>query len=296
MFTVETFLCTCIQKVIYKKDIDDMSLSFSIRKYLTDSLKVKKSFSDIFIFYYHNDEKISYKILKLAEDARSHLQNFFQVSFTPKIVIFLYPNQFEMEKAFERPLPNDHCCFVPVKGETSLITFTSKINQKSLNQILVHEISHIFFTNITGNYEINDIQQIMPVWLDEGLALYLDSQFRYNMKKIEERRFSLFTKHSTDYFPNLTQLYTYFNHLDSEKEFGIRGQMAYAYSYFCVVKLIKTFGERRIVDFIKFLSPKKNFSDIFFSFFQFSLETFNEKMKQFVIEHDKSKSENFSLL
>lgn len=241
--------------------------------------KYKKN--DLFECHFNqSDEKYHLVIEKEIKEVIVYLKSFFKIETVPEITIFLYHNIEMMNKAFKRTLPSDQCCFVPIKDKKSLITFTSKIEKTSLKQVLAHEISHIIFAKLSGNREVNDIQQTIPVWLDEGLALYVDRKYRANIKQIELKRRELFKKSEIDYFPHLMTLYTYFNKIDQDIEFGPKGTMAYAYSYFCVTNLIGKYGKNAIVKFIKSLPGKeKEFDTIFNEFFGYNIKEFNEKMR-----------------
>ncbi len=256
-------------------------------------LQEKMVSETVSIFYHPNNKQIAEDILKNERKHIMFLNQFYKVNLSPEIIFFLYPSKESMEEAFKRPLPHAQCCFVPIKGDVSLVTLTALISSKSLNQIMIHETSHIFFHILTGNYEVDNISQVMPLWLEEGLALYLDSRYREDMQKIIANRLKMLNENNTDYFPDLMDLYTYFNRLDEHQEFGPKGQMAYAYSFFCVTRLIYSYGIDNVVTFIKALDPEKNINEMFFSFFKLPLSHFNETIKKLVLNADERMVENF---
>lgn len=253
-----------------------------IQRFFHPTLEVEAKDDFCESYYNYVDSKLYGELRKSIGEVAAYLRNFYKIKRIPKIIIFLYPDITAMNEAFQRDLPNDQCCFAPIKGNPSLITFTSKIGKDNLKQVLSHEISHIIFAMLSGNKEVNDIQQTKPVWLDEGLALLVDSKFRINLENIEKKRLRCLQEPEINYFPNLSELNTYFNRIDGAVEFGPKGLMAYAYSYFCVSKLANQFKNEVIVSFVKTLSRKDNFNDCFYEYFGISLENFNLEMKRLI--------------
>lgn len=251
----------------------------NIATFFTNLLKKHTTNGSITIFYHPKNEWFAKKILFLEKSYLSLLKSFYKINYNPQILFFLYPSKREMEKGFRRNLPNANCCFVPVKGKVSLITFTARNSLDSLSHILVHETSHVYFNFVTKSHEINNIQQDVPVWLDEGVALYLDSRFRKKPQELQKKRLLAFRDNLSNLLP-LTKMYTYFNRLDSDQEFGPRGSVAYVFSYFCVLYLIRRFGEERFVKFLKALSSNKNINKVFINFFNCSIPNFNNSIKR----------------
>jgi len=262
-------------------------LDVKISKYYVSMLNQHK-IHNLFECYYNSiDSKMYEAIVVNIEEVIKYLIEFYDVEKIPNIIIFIYPDLEMMNMAFKRKLPSDQCCFVPVKGNNSLITFTSKIGLGCLKQVLTHEISHIIFTLVSGNKEINDIQQTIPVWLDEGISLFLDSRYRLNMDEIKTNRLNYLMSAGIECIPSLSSLYTYFNKIDKDIEFGPNGTIAYAYSYFCVTSLIDKFGENEIVKYIKLLlNNKNNFELCFKKFFGISINDFENEMKRMILSND----------
>jgi hypothetical protein len=243
--------------------------------------------SDTFEYHYTaGDAGMMGRVVDETAGAEAYLKEFYAIDHIPCIAIYMYHDLQMMNEAFGRELPNDQCCFVPIKGDISLVTFTAKIGESCIKPILVHEISHVVFSFLSGSQEINNIQQTVPLWLDEGIALYLDNKFRQNKKQIEAKRLCLLKDSKINYFPRLSSLYTYFNRLDDTVEFGPKGMMAYAYSYFSVLSLINAFGESSLVAFIK--SLKNNtlcFDELFKRYFDLSLDAFDDQTKAMLFAH-----------
>lgn len=231
------------------------------------------------IIYYNRDHALlSEKIAIVLGDSLARLQDFYESSFSPFVHLYLYPTLEGMEEAFGRKLPHDQCCFVPLKGNAPIITFTAKIHELSLCQVITHELSHVFFAELTGCRETGRFQQSVPVWLDEGMALWRDREFRGGFKETRTRRLVLLQQSNPEEAPWLSAMYAWFNRLDDGEEFGPKGRVAYALSYFCVEELMNRFGRRIVLPFFRTLKGPGDFNERFKAHFSLSLEEFNKEI------------------
>ncbi|MHC1711182.1 MAG: hypothetical protein AB9872_03420 [Solidesulfovibrio sp.] len=272
------------QTIIFAMNIQKIGLDRYYHPLLNRNIR-HKNFE---CFYTAGDEGISGNVVDSLDEVVSYLKEFYEIDHISPIVIYIYHDLQMMNEAYKRELPNDQCCFVPIHGDISLITFSSKIGESSIKPVLAHEISHIIFSFLSGSQEVHNIQQTVPLWLDEGIALYIDNKYRLNIKEREERWANLLKQPSIDYFPRLSLLYTYFNRLDESIEFGPKGMMAYAYSYFCVLDLINAFGIATVVSFIKNIKNNKlDFDKQFEMYFGLSLDAFDNKTKMKISYSDK---------
>jgi len=249
-------------------------------QYKTQDLTCCRRKDGLEIWLAEQDHRIAELCFKEMNDARDHVEAFFEHSPNLKLFIFMYPTLSAMSKAFGRELPNESCCFVPIKGLESLITLvTPRRDLSSLKVALVHEYCHIVFGWVTGNREIDRIGQRIPTWLDEGVALFVDRKFRENFPETERKRLALIRRGADGWWPDLEDLYIYFNRLDGAMEFGQRGMLAYAYSYFCVRELIIRFGKQTFVEFAASLASCIDIPSQFHQTFGRSIAQFNSEMK-----------------
>ncbi len=249
-------------------------------QYKTEALTSHRTKDGFDILFADQDCQIAELCISKMNEARDHVEAFFDYRPNVKLFIFMYPDLSAMNKAFGRKLPDEHCCFVPIKGRKSLIAFvTPHSNPHSLKVILVHEYCHIVFGRLTGNRETSRTEQRIPMWLDEGVALFVDRKFRENFPEIERKRLELISRGADGWWPNLEDLYTYFNRLDGEIEFGRRGMLAYAYSYFCVKELIRRFDEQTFAQFAVLLASCNDIPSLFHQTFGLSVTQFNSEMK-----------------
>jgi hypothetical protein len=249
-------------------------------QYKTEALACHRTKEGIDIWFASQDHQIADLCISEMDEARHHVETFFEYRPQVKLFVFMYPALSAINEAFGRELPNEDCCFVPIKAPESLITFvTPRSDLRSLKVILAHEYCHIVFGCLTGNRETGRTEQRIPMWLDEGVALFVDRKFRENISEIERKRLELIRQGAYGWWPNLEDLYTYFNRLDGEMEFGRRGNLAYAYSYFCVKELIRRFDEQTFVQFAVSLASCNDISSLFHQKFGLSIAQFNSEMK-----------------
>ena len=155
------------------------------------------------------DHEIAELCINKMIEARDHVETFFECSPKLKLYIFLYPDLNAMNGAFGRDLPDENCCFVPITGSESLIGFVTPRNDLSaLKAALVHEYCHIVFGFLTGNREVGRFSQRIPVWLDEGVALFVDREFRENFPETERKRLDLLRQGAGGWWPDLEDQYT----------------------------------------------------------------------------------------
>ena len=232
-------------------------------------------------YYNINDAAMYHSLNDVLPDVISDLTHFYDIRDVPYFTVFMYPDGASMSEAFNRALPNDQCCFVPIKNAYPLITFTARIAMTSVKQVLIHELSHIVFAQVTGAHEINDVQQTIPVWIDEGIALYLDSAYRSDLDALKQKRVQMIKQCGPNALPRLSSQYTYFNKLDTDNEFGPIGMAAYAYSYFCISMLIKQSNHATVMHFLKSLAvTTADLDDLFHSSFGISIDTFDNNMRE----------------
>ncbi len=227
--------------------------------------------------YFSTDD---YNYINNIKTRINEIQTFFKEEYKipelPRVYLFIYSNLDLMSQVFGRTIKSANQCYVPVHSENGyLITFTRLVEKKYLMQTLIHEFSHVVFGSITGNKDIGGFKQKLPLWLDEGMALYFDKEFRTDFPSVRSKRIELLIPH----FKNIliTDMYTYFNRLD-KNEFGPIGNAHYAYSYFAVEYLISLFSESLVIDFIKNLKDS-HFDSVFNDYFGLPIEEFGLKVK-----------------
>jgi hypothetical protein len=127
------------------------------------------------------------------------------------------------------------------------------------HSLLKHEISHAFYSILSGN-------NMKPVWLCEGTAIYTSGQNSENSEK-----------HSKKHFKEFLSFY----------ENGGKG--VYAESGFAVELLVKGFGKQKLLDLIKGLrsiASQKDFTALFIQIYGMepTYEKFNELLEKYPLK------------
>jgi hypothetical protein len=114
-------------------------------------------------------------------------------------------------------------------------------SDKEYSSLVIHELAHCFFNRISNNAE-------NPLWLNEGLAIYLSDQNKFKKKPIKFSNFLRFHNQA--------------------------GKQIYRESGFIVEELVKKFGKSKLLQLVKSLNKnqdKKSFAKQFKGLYGFNL-------------------------
>lgn len=143
---------------------------------------------------------------------------------------------------------------VAIARANSIYILDKKIFAKESNhrigdfwQTLKHEYSHIYYTQITKSH--------YPFWLNEGLASYLSGK-KLLIKNNDQEK--------------LLNVFNYFNKSDSD---------VYVVGQYWIEFLIKKYGKKKMIMFIKSLDVKSELSSQYFAkqFYKIYGFRFNKK-------------------
>lgn len=118
---------------------------------------------------------------------------------------------------------------------------SNKYSDGDYSMLLIHELVHAYFNNLSNN-------SYFPLWLSEGLAVYLAGQHKFQKKP---KKFRKFISHYSD-----------------------AGQEVYEESDFAVQFLVETHGKQKLLRLIKSLktiNSKKEFAARFKEIYEFDL-------------------------
>lgn len=122
------------------------------------------------ILLYKKGDPILIDAIKLIRKAFIYDKLFFGVTI-PKFNVMLVYSRKEFNRLWGQEANDYMVSFANRKGfvifSPSIIEKESCWNKSEFYSTLVHEISHLFFKQITNHY--------VPIWLNEGLATYLQN-------------------------------------------------------------------------------------------------------------------------
>ena len=183
--------------------------------------------------------------------------NFFEIKLQTKPCLFLVDSHKQFEQIISKPMPNwltgynvYNLIFIlhPDKWQTES---NHQYSPDKFKATLKHEICHIYFKKITGSSQ--------PIWLNEGLALYLSGQLKFRKDPGKLDNFLQFSTDNT-----------------------IGNQTVYDQSGFAVQTLHQKYGKQNLLKLIKSIktlkSPSK-FSTLFQKIYKIPLtyQTFNSQ-------------------
>lgn len=183
--------------------------------------------------------------------------DFFEIKLQPRPCLILVDSHKQFEQIISKPIPNwltgynvYNLVFVlhPDKWQTES---NHQYSPDKFKATLKHEICHIYFKKITGSSQ--------PIWLNEGLALYLSGQLKFRKDPGKLDNFLQFSTDNT-----------------------IGNQTVYDQSGFAVQTLHQKYGKQNLLKLIKSIktlkSPSK-FSTLFQKIYKIPLtyQTFNSQ-------------------
>jgi len=172
------------------------------------------------------------KAIKIAEDKNKKL---FQIKPKRYFVDIVYSNK-EYDKKTNLvgiKAPREGYA---LKDRIIIISPEVKDLLFDLNSLFYHEINHIFYTNLVGNYN--------PVWFSEGMATYLMRTYKFNtnnwkkffrsIKKPESFLYHRYIKKR--YYKNLNEFYTL--------SYLVYRYLNKKYSKKIIIRLLKEFSKK----------------------------------------------------
>ena len=171
--------------------------------------------------------KPGHKLDKFLETTKNELYDFFNINVEHPYIFFLNSRK-DIDKIWNKKTESWLCAWAK-NGDIFILN--PKIYAKESNheikhfwQTIKHEYCHLYFNKLTG--------VTCPKWLNEGLACYLAGQIKKTPTQDEAMK-----------------VFEYFEKNDRE---------IYSIGYFWVKILIKKFGKKVFLKFLKELKPGLN--------------------------------------
>ena len=225
---------------------------------VSDVIKIQEE-SEHFIFYSEEqDRKCLLDLKENLEKNYNKITDDLNTRLNEKTKVYVYPDIKQLHKAMgdENLIDNIIGCSFDNKIEiVSPLNPGSVHNYSSVEQAVVHEFVHVVVANINNTQEI-------PMWLNEGIAVYESGQMNDNMKKF------ITDKVIKNDIPSLKSLNENF---DLEKG-------SYPFSCTIVEYVIKTYGYEKLNFIIKKPDNIENILGI-------SSNEFEEGWKLYVIKY-----------
>ncbi len=234
---------------VFPESGEKISSAEEVFYYDDTRFKWKRLEGDAFTVVWHDrPPAFGEQVAKAAELAMADQARFYGVKLEKPIQIVIYNTEDEYTYWFRS---NDWSWgSVDVQsGITAQVVEEAEGAQFWLNNIIPHEISHLYFYQVTHN-ALNK----PPVWLNEGLAQY--NEFVDNRDCLEEAQKAML---AGDYIP-LDDLSDWFTS-DIEAEIDL----SYCESYSAVYYMVNTYGEKSLLNLLAAYKRGDNEEKVFSS-------------------------------
>jgi hypothetical protein len=234
--------------------------------YADSSYKIKAG--DVIIISQQSDSLIVKDLAGFAQEAQIINERFFDHSLNKSIYVYLSDSESEYHKFSTIAIPDWSSGVAFVRQHIIVLKPGKYYNPDQYRQTMIHEISHIYVGEILGN-------KMMPVWLNEGTAMYLSG------KTLSwEESIALGNALAADKLLDLASI-------DKVLSFvAAKANLAYLESFLAVQFLVEQHGEKRLSQIIKDLAESKSFDDAFiqnlgYDFFDFEIAWFENIKERF---------------
>ena len=210
---------------------------------------------DLRLFWHDRPDEFGKKVFDIAYRSIEQQRGLYGVDlqFPAQIVIENTDEEFMSWQA--NPDPDTGGLALPWHGMT--IQLVEDTSEDWLNEVLPHEISHLYFYQVTLHSDVWP-----PLWLDEGLAVYYeygDHQYEDDLVRsavLEDRVLPLSSL---------------------REEFGSEDQdvdLAYAQSYYVAAYILEVHGKEKLAQLLQDYDLGKDHDEAFMSAFNQSLDEF----------------------
>ncbi len=129
------------------------------------------------IHYANDDDQFGETIAYIAENAFYHLNSYFKTPLAKRIPIIIYQSkqQFQTTNIIYPLLSEGVGGFTESLRNRVVVPFDG--SYKKFEEVLIHELTHAYINDISGNFIINPLFESsinsLPFWFSEGLPEYL---------------------------------------------------------------------------------------------------------------------------
>ena len=186
-----------------------------------------------FKFYsYGKDKKCLDDLSKILEENYNKISKNLNVTLKEKVIIEIYPDIKAFHDAIGSPNAPDWVVGIGWENKVKMVSPLNPGGQHTydtLMQVVIHEFTHVAISNINS-----DLKSI-PIWLNEGIAVYEAKQMSSNIKN------TIKEKLNRNDVPLLSQM--------NSSNFSEVG--GYIFSYTAIEYLIDSYGYDTVISLIK---------------------------------------------
>jgi hypothetical protein len=219
--------------------------------------------NDITLYWYKGDTEFAEELLSAAVEGLDRLYENTGVSITDPIEIYIYANSNDLQSAMIYPQTWTGGVAYPLYNCVAIGIETSNIDWGL--RTIVHELTHLVIHRMTYNPYLD-----LPVWLDEGLAMYMEGPLT------EVFNFYLNQAVENDTLISVRSLSSPFS------AYADQSYLSYAESYSLVSMLIDTYGREKMLDLLTVMAGGIDHDEAFKEVYGFDMDGLNEIWRDYV--------------
>lgn len=197
-----------------------------------DNFKLQMENENFKFYSFNQDKDCLDDLAKVLKDNYSRISKDLNINLKDKIIIEIYPDINSYHNSIGSPNAPD---WVVGTGWGNKIKMVSPLNPgkqhtyETLKQVVVHEFTHVAISSINSNLDS------IPLWLNEGTAVYEAKQMSDNT------RVAIKEKVNNNEIPSLSKM--------SPENFSATG--GYAFSYTAIEYIVKNYGYDTLISLLK---------------------------------------------
>ncbi|UCD09290.1 MAG: peptidase MA domain-containing protein [Dehalococcoidales bacterium] len=219
--------------------------------------------NDITLYWYEGDTEFAEELLSAAIEGLDRLYQSTGVGIIDPVKIYIYANSNDLRSAMIFPqtwtggvaYPSYNCIAIGI--DSSSLEWGLRT--------IVHELTHLVIHRMTYNPYLD-----IPVWLDEGLAMYMEGPlaeaFTYYLSQAVEN----------DTLISVRSLASPFS------AYADQSYLSYAQSYSLVSMLIDTYGREKMLELLTVMSDGIDYDEALETVYGFNMDGLDEIWRDYI--------------
>ena len=236
-----------------------VTLSYDDNRFEWESVRQ----SGITLYWYKGDKEFAEELLFAAVEGLDRLDDNTGAGITDPIEIYIYANSSDLQSAMIFPqtwtggvaYPSYNCIAIGI--ETSNVEWGLRT--------IVHELTHLVIHRMTYNPYLD-----LPVWLDEGLAMYMEGPLT------ETFNFYLSRAVENDTLLSVRSLASPFS------AYADQSYLSYAQSHSLVSMLIDVYGREKMLELLTVMTNGIDYDEAFENVYGFDMDGLDEICHDYV--------------
>jgi hypothetical protein len=200
------------------------------------------SWEDITIFWYQGDSSFAQELVIAAQDATYRLADYTGAHLKEPLSLYIYANSRDLQEGMI--FPQEWTGGVAFTRYNTLAIAIAPTNLDWGMKTIAHELTHM----IVGQITINPYGDL-PVWLEEGLAMYVEGEMEPMFAAIFDKALA------ENSLISLRSLSSPFSAYADESA------LSYAESYSAVEFLINSFGQDKMLELLNTFKQGSSYDD-----------------------------------